>query len=101
MPQPWSDDAIRHLLDSSTCPRFGVDALQERQCLNCGADLRGEIADRLWTASTAAVEALRVRQQVLDLVPVLAPVDASMGPDAAAAPAISLSSGAQSSAAPG
>ena len=70
MPQPWSDDAIRHLLDATTCPRCGLDSLQERRCLNCGADLRGEIADQLWAASTTAVQALRSRQQILDLVPV-------------------------------
>jgi hypothetical protein len=69
MPQAWSDDAIRHLLDSTSCPRCGVDALQERRCLNCGADLRGMIADQLWAASAAAVQALRARQQVLDEVP--------------------------------
>jgi hypothetical protein len=86
MPQPWSDDAIRHLLDSSTCPRCGVDALHDRRCLNCGADLRGEIADQLWAASSAAVTALRARQEVLDLVPVT-PVEAaavSAAPAAAA-----------------
>jgi hypothetical protein len=81
MPQPWSDDAIRHLLDATNCPRCGLDALQERQCLNCGADLRGEIADQLWAASNAAVQALRSRQHVLDLVPV------GKVPAAAAAPA--------------
>ncbi|HWM33794.1 MAG TPA: hypothetical protein VNR36_06095 [Pseudolysinimonas sp.] len=75
MPRPWSDDAIRHLLDSRTCPRCDTDALHDRRCLNCGADLRGEIADRLWAASIAAADALRAREAVLDLVPV-APVDA-------------------------
>jgi hypothetical protein len=87
MPQPWSDDAIRHLLDANTCPRCGVDALHDRRCLNCGADLRGDIADRLWTASNAAVAALRTRQEVLDSVPVV-PVEAVapvVAPAAAAA----------------
>ncbi|MEO5919877.1 MAG: hypothetical protein ABIQ01_01915, partial [Pseudolysinimonas sp.] len=83
MPQPWSDDAIRHLLDATTCPRCGVDALQERRCLNCGADLRSEIADELWIASNAAAGALRTRQQVLDRVP----VEKVLVPDAVAAPA--------------
>lgn len=86
MPQQWSDDAIRHLLDATTCPRCGVDALQERQCLNCGADLRGRIADQLWAASNAAVDALRSRQLILDRVPVLQP-DAVAAPAAPAAPA--------------
>ena len=75
MPQPWSDEAIRHLLDASTCPRCGTDALHDRRCLNCGADLRGDIADRLWVASTAAATALQARQKLLDAVPVV-PVDA-------------------------
>ncbi|MEO8261324.1 MAG: hypothetical protein ABI566_02030 [Pseudolysinimonas sp.] len=82
MPQPWSDEAIRHLLDASTCPRCDVDALHDRRCLNCGADLRGDIADRLWVASTAAVSALRARQKILDAVPV-EPVEA---PDAIPVP---------------
>jgi hypothetical protein len=79
--QPWSDAAIRHLLDASNCPRCGTDGLHDRRCLNCGADLRGEIADRLWSASSAAVAALRARQEVLDLVPVN-PVDAVPAPAA-------------------
>jgi hypothetical protein len=87
MPQPWSDDAIRHLLDATTCPRCGVDALQERRCLNCGADLRGEIADELWAASNAAVDALRTRQRVLDRVPINAVVPDAVVPDVVAAPA--------------
>ncbi len=52
--------------------------------MNCGADLRGEIADQLWTASNAAVQALRSRQQILDLVPV-APVTDSVAAPAASA----------------
>ena len=75
MPQTWSDDAIRHLTDANTCPRCGVDALHERRCLNCGADLQGEVAERLWAASVAAADALRARQAVLEEVPV-APVEA-------------------------
>ena len=59
MPRPWSDDAIHHLMDATTCPRCEVDALHDRRCLNCGADLRGEVADRLWAASVAAADALR------------------------------------------
>lgn len=77
MAQTWSDDAIRRLLDADTCPRCDVDALHERRCLNCGADLRGEIAEQLWTASVAAADALRARQNVLDLVPV-SPVPAAV-----------------------
>ncbi|MGE3194567.1 MAG: SCO7613 C-terminal domain-containing membrane protein [Microbacteriaceae bacterium] len=82
MPQPWSDEAIRHLLDATNCPRCGTDGLHDRRCLNCGADLRGEIADRLWAASSAAVTALRARQEVLDLVPV-SPVTAPVAVAAA------------------
>src|SRR5689334_20845631 len=84
MPQSWSDDAIRHLLDATNCPRCGTDGLHDRRCLNCGADLRGDIADQLWTASTAAVTAPRARQQVLDLVPIN-PVEAPVPVAAAAA----------------
>ncbi len=93
MQQPWSDDAIRHLLDATTCPRCGVDALQERHCLNCGADLRGTIADELWSASNAAVQALQARQQVLDRVPVEAVVarDAVAAPSAAVAADVAAS----------
>ncbi|MEZ5191011.1 MAG: hypothetical protein R2717_09425 [Schumannella sp.] len=74
MPKAWSDDAIRHLTDSVTCPRCDTDGLHDRRCLNCGADLRGDIATRLWDASVAAADALRNRQAVLDLVP-FAPVE--------------------------
>lgn len=93
MPQPWSDDAIRHLLDATTCPSCGIDALQDRRCLNCGADLRGEIAAQLWAASSTAVEALRARQQVLDAVPVspAASPSAPIASPSAAANAITTS----------
>src|SRR4051812_25062859 len=87
MPQPWSDDAIRHLQDANSCPRCGVDALHDRRCLNCGADLRGAIADQLWAASSAAVSALQSRQQILDLVPVT-PVTAPVATAAAAPTAV-------------
>ncbi|MGN6502593.1 MAG: hypothetical protein ACTHKX_06790, partial [Pseudolysinimonas sp.] len=86
MPQPWSDDAIRHLQDGINCPRCGVDGLADHRCLNCGADLRGEIAERLWAASVAAVEALQARQAVLDAVPV-SPVEVRAAVPAARAAA--------------
>src|SRR4051794_26801167 len=94
MPQPWSDDAIRYLTNATDCPRCGVDALSDRRCLNCGADLRGDIAGELWAASASAVAALESRQHILDRVPVNpAAVTAPAAPapttvqDAAAAPA--------------
>jgi hypothetical protein len=86
MPRPWSDDAIRHLMDSTTCPRCDRDALHDRRCLNCGADLRGDIASELWAASVAAADALRTRDGILERVPV-SPVDVQ-----AAAPAPAASS---------
>jgi hypothetical protein len=99
MPQPWSDDAIRHLQDGVNCPRCGVDGLADHRCLNCGADLRGEIAERLWAASVAAVEALQARQAVLDAVPV-SPVEVRAAAPAAGAASAAATVGADAVAEP-
>ena len=77
--RPWSDVAIRHLLDSTSCPVCERNALRDRHCQNCGADLDDTVASELWTASQAAAAALTVRQQVLDRVPVTASPVASAG----------------------
>ena len=67
--RPWSDVAIRHLLDSWSCPVCGGAALFDRRCRNCGAELSGELTSELWAASAAAAVALKARQEVLDRVP--------------------------------
>jgi hypothetical protein len=67
--RPWSDVAIRHLLDSTSCPVCQVDALVDRHCRNCGVDLPDELATELWAASKTAAEALKAREEILDRVP--------------------------------
>lgn len=67
--QHWSDVAIRNLLDSASCPVCTADALFDRHCRDCGADLSGDLTNELWAASEAAAEALMARQDVLDRVP--------------------------------
>lgn len=65
----WSAVAIRHLLDSTSCPVCEVDALAGRHCRNCGAEIPGGLAADLWAASVTAVDALRARQAILDRLP--------------------------------
>lgn len=67
--QAWSDTAIRRLLDRTSCPICGVDALSDRGCANCGVQLRDDVATELWEASQAAAAALAARQAVLDRLP--------------------------------
>ncbi|MHA6669441.1 SCO7613 C-terminal domain-containing membrane protein [Homoserinimonas sp. A447] len=86
--QPWSDVAIRHLLDSTSCPVCGVDALFDRRCRNCEAHLTDELAVELWAASEAAAEALMARRAVVDRVRKL-----STAPSVAAKPNRQLVSG--------
>jgi hypothetical protein len=66
--QPWTDVAIRHLLDNTSCPVCEVDALFDRHCRNCGAHLTDELAAELWAASEAAAETLMARRAVVDRV---------------------------------
>lgn len=65
----WSDIAIHQLGDSTSCPVCEVDALFDRHCRNCGADLTDDLATEIWTASEAAAAALQTRQAILDTVP--------------------------------
>ncbi|GGF05246.1 SCO7613 C-terminal domain-containing membrane protein [Mycetocola zhadangensis] len=67
--RPWSSDAIKRLLDSTSCPACEVDALVDRRCHNCGAELSDAVATELWTASRTAADALKARQQILDSIP--------------------------------
>ncbi|MDJ0325372.1 hypothetical protein QMG61_16520 [Cryobacterium sp. PH31-AA6] len=67
--QAWSDVAIRHLLDSASCPVCRAAAPFDRRCRRCGAELSGDLTNELWAASEAAAEALMTRQQVLDRIP--------------------------------
>ena len=66
--QAWSDAAIRRLLDQASCPVCEVDALRDRHCSNCGAELTEDLASELWEASQAAAAALRARADVLERV---------------------------------
>src|SRR5690554_5518225 len=75
--QPWTEIAIRHLLDSTSCPVCEVDALFDRRCRNCDAFLTDELAVELWEASQAAAEALMVRRAVLDRVRTLSTATAT------------------------
>lgn len=68
----WSESAVRHLLDVTTCPVCGAAALYHQRCRACGADYSGPIGAELWSASEAAAAALQTRQLVLSRVP-LAP----------------------------
>ncbi|PWC08318.1 SCO7613 C-terminal domain-containing membrane protein [Mycetocola zhujimingii] len=73
--RPWSTVAVNHLLDGTSCPVCEVDALVDRRCRNCGAELSDDMAAELWTASKAAAEALMARQEVLERVLRPAPAD--------------------------
>ena len=60
----WNDVAIRHLLDRTSCPVCGI-ALPYSPCRKCGAELVGDAAAELWSASGAAAAALVRRQEAL------------------------------------
>ncbi|SEO00419.1 SCO7613 C-terminal domain-containing membrane protein [Cryobacterium luteum] len=62
--QPWSDIAIRHLLDRTSCPVCEA-ALPDSPCSTCGAELVGHLAAELWAASESAAAALVARQDAL------------------------------------
>jgi hypothetical protein len=95
--QRWSDDAIARLEDSLSCPRCGA-ALNGRRCHRCGADYSGPIGGELWDASLAAVEALRMRQEVLDRVPTQVTDAAAPAPAPVVVPRVSAPSTPRSSA---
>ncbi len=71
----WSDDVARFLLDASACPRCntrtwrGAPAMQAGVCARCGTDLTGDAGAEVWTASEAAVAAVRHRQALVDALP--------------------------------
>lgn len=85
-PPLWSDAAIRGLLDSKSCPVCGAPDIREQQCTRCNADFTGAIGADLWEASQAAVAALRLRQSVLERVPLAAGAAAAAPRPAAADP---------------
>lgn len=66
----WSEIAVRHLLDTATCPLCGRAEVFSARCRVCGADFTGGIGGELWDASRAAAAALQTRQDVLERVPV-------------------------------
>ncbi|HWH25388.1 MAG TPA: hypothetical protein VNT53_01915 [Pseudolysinimonas sp.] len=71
MPQTWSDDARRHLLDVKRCPRCEAADLVDGVCPSCRTDLRGAQATQLWTASVAAAQAITAREKIVDALPVV------------------------------
>lgn len=75
----WADAAISRLSDSTTCPVCEQSRLVEGCCGRCGADLRGAEGSALWSASVAAVEALRAREAARGRVPHAAPVPTAAG----------------------
>ncbi|MGB3732354.1 hypothetical protein, partial [Microbacterium sp.] len=75
----WADAAISRLSDSTTCPVCEQSRLVEGCCGRCGADLRGAEGSALWSASVAAVEALREREEARGRVPHAAPVPTAAG----------------------
>lgn len=92
MSRDWSTSAVRYLLDTTQCPACGT-VLREGVCPTCGLDVRGEGGQRLWKATKAAADALQLRQQIIDGLPVVsfaapAAVAAPLapGPVAVAAP---------------
>lgn len=70
-PPAWSEVAIAHLLTTHLCPVCSSGRSQDHSCSSCGADFDSPEAAALWEASTAAAEALRVRQRALLQVPVV------------------------------
>ncbi|GAB3595232.1 SCO7613 C-terminal domain-containing membrane protein [Microbacterium tumbae] len=83
----WGEDIARRLLDETLCPVCASARLVDGCCSFCGADLRGEPGDRVWSASEEAARALRARDAMLRGVPrvTLPPLVAS--PPAPVAPA--------------
>ncbi|MFB7891610.1 SCO7613 C-terminal domain-containing membrane protein [Microbacterium sp. NPDC056044] len=82
-PPAWSSTAIAELLDVVRCPVCGSGIVAERRCPACGADFRGAIGRDLWAASQDAVDALRVRQALLERVPIAPPQGAAAAPGTA------------------
>jgi hypothetical protein len=70
MGKSWSDAAIRRLVDWKACPRCDFSQLTNGWCPNCGADLTGPQAVTLAAASKSAVEALELREEALEKLPI-------------------------------
>lgn len=71
----WSEQAIDRLADTETCPVCETTALINGRCPECAADLTGPIGQELWSASAAAIRALRARQLVIERVPIGAGIE--------------------------
>jgi len=69
MTQAWTDDVARYLLDDGFCIRCGAPLTTTKWCGTCSADLSGDDAAGARGASRDAVDALRRRQQFIDLIP--------------------------------
>jgi hypothetical protein len=70
MGKSWSDAAIRRLIDWKACPRCDFGHLENGWCPSCGADMTGNEAVALAAASKAAVEALELREEALEKLPI-------------------------------
>ncbi|MEO5533929.1 MAG: hypothetical protein ABIR17_02220 [Pseudolysinimonas sp.] len=62
---PWSDQAARYLLGSTTCPRCERGPVNSEYCPYCGAILVGPIADELRDVSAQAASLLQRRQEIV------------------------------------
>ncbi|MEO8529428.1 MAG: hypothetical protein ABI435_10150, partial [Pseudolysinimonas sp.] len=63
---PWSDQAARYLLGSTTCPRCERGPVNSEYCPYCGAILVGPIADELRDVSAQAASLLQRRQEIVE-----------------------------------
>ena len=72
MPTPWSENLVRYLVRTTTCPRCDNASLESGWCPRCGADLSGEIALEVLAASKRAAEAMTERQALIDRLPTIA-----------------------------
>jgi len=98
MTQAWTDDVARYLLDDGFCIRCGAALTTTKWCGTCSADLSSDDAAGARGASRDAVDALRRRQQFIDLIPIVRR-DAAPAAAAAAAPVAVQSAPEQPSAA--
>jgi hypothetical protein len=78
MSKIWSESAAAYLARRDLCPRCDYPVTQSGRCSNCNADLSSPIAQKVVTASDAVVSALVERQNLVDSLPILPPLPATV-----------------------